>query len=94
MKKTLTLAATLLAFSAFAQTASTQPVSRGIDDVIGVAMVLLVVPTLIVTATSLTGNNEALCARLQGKYLKSATGSQEQCPGGSWAVALGIARPK
>ena len=94
MKKTLTLAATLLAFSAFAQTASTQPVSRGIDDVIGVAMVLLVVPTLIVTATSLTGNNEALCGKLQGLYVKGATGTQEQCPGGSWAVALGIARPK
>ena len=97
MKKTLVLIAALLAVSAFAQTASQQPVVKPIpsaEAAVAVVGVVLIVPAIITTAAALTGNLKPLCEGwLQGVYTPAPQG-ENVCPGGSWAVAVGFARPK
>jgi len=96
MKKALVLATALFALAASAQTASQQPVKPmpSAEAAVAVIGVVLTVPAIITTAAALTGNLKPLCEDwLKGKYVPAPQGV-DVCPGGSWAVAVGFARPK
>ena len=95
MKKIFLLVA-CLALSAQAQTISTQPVKPmpSAETLVAVVGVVLIVPSVITAAAALTGNLKPLCETwLQGTYVPAPQGV-DVCPGGSWAVAVGFARPK
>ena len=96
MKKILTALAVTAVFSAQAQTISTQPVkpTPSAETLVAVVGVVLIVPSVITAAAALTGNLKPLCETwLQGTYVPAPQGVNV-CPGGSWAVAVGFARPK
>ena len=55
------------------------------------AIVALSVGWFVYPAAMATGNTEALCKQMQGKYDATA---KDQCAGGDWARLIPLFRPK
>jgi hypothetical protein len=85
MKK-LALIFLMAVSSTHAQQAAVQPADIPLAVIAPIVFV-------VVSVASITGQQVPLCDWLGGKYVPAPQGVNV-CPGGQWAVALGLAQPR